>query len=223
MPGKILNHYKRGTLLKRSVFLFQDIKNMIRYGPSAPKFADRIWLTPGNKTMFLTAASTRKFLGMSNQEVSVKVIEFTWPVKKAIPVYKLTKIKMCIEHWRNGKSWEDTGIYKYMEKMILDYGEHDGCRNIDDLKKRYENLDLLFEQARQEGRLRTWEEVNPGIGERKRDSGFVHVGPRGILYWGGPGQHRLAIAYILNIPIPAQIGCVHINAIPYLHQLREFN
>lgn len=223
MPVKIIKHIKQGTLLKRSAFYGRDIKNYIKHGPSAPKFAERIWIIPDDKTMFLTAASMRKYIGMSNQEASGRVIEFSWPVEKAIPVCKLTKIKMCLEHWRNGISWEDTGIYEYMEKMILEYGEHDGCKNTDDLIKRYEKLDILFEQARQEGRLRTWEELNPNHADKRRDSGFVHIGPKGKHYWAGAGQHRLAIGYILKIPLPAQIGCIHFSALPYLHQLRKIN
>ena len=44
------------------------------------------------------------------------------------------------------------------------------------------------------------------------------------LFFGGSGCHRFAIARILELSIvPAQIGCVHKSAIPFLPILRQMN
>ena len=107
-----------------------------------------------------------------------------------------------------------------MEDLIEKHGVADGCRNLTDIVRRYDRLDLIFERAKQEGRLRTMEEVNPGC-FREEGGVLIHVGPEGELFFGGLGAHRFAIARILKLPLPAMIGCVHVSAIPYLTQLRQ--
>ena len=50
---------------------------------------------------------------------------------------------------------------------------------------------------------------------------YIHIGVDGKPYFGGGGCHRFAIAHILQIIFPAQIGCVHVSAIPYLKGYRK--
>ena len=116
--------------------------------------------------------------------------------------------------------WEETGVYEFMESAIKVRDiPVDSCSNIKDIYKRYENLDRIFEQVKQEGRLRTIEEVEFGYAWEEKEP-VVHIGPKGECYFQPHGVHRFAIAYILDVPFPAQIGLVHISALPYLHHFR---
>ena len=137
-------------------------------------------------------------------------------------VTEIPKIKFCYEHWVNNVSWKDTGAYDYMLKSVIKKGEHDGCKNFEDIIKRYEELDLIFDQVKKEGRLRTRKEINPG---NFRGSGevIIHIGPDGEIYFEGEGggNHRFAIDYILKLLLPAQVGCIHKSAIQYLSKQRK--
>ena len=65
-----------------------------------------------------------------------------------ISIFDHTKIKMCLDHWINGKSWEDTGIIDLHLYHVREYGKSShGCTH-DDFKKRYERLDSLREKIK---------------------------------------------------------------------------
>jgi hypothetical protein len=108
-----------------------------------------------------------------------------------------------------------------MEEAIGCRGVHDGCTTMKDIIKRYELLDNIFEEVRREGRLKTIKEINPGSFRDKGEALF-HIGPDGQPLFDGEGgsNHRVAIAYILQIPMPGQIGCVHKSALNKLRSLR---
>ena len=69
----------------------------------------------------------------------------------------MPKVKFSIDHWVNGIPWAETGVYDYMLMRIKERklkGEMgiDECENMQDIIKRYETLDLIFEQVKREGR-----------------------------------------------------------------------
>ena len=225
-----IEHLKQGTFFevvsKKKFQIFRNINNIVKYGPAAPKFEERIWVNPCKINTYFKASSVKTLCGVAHiREVSGKVIEANWPFDEAIPIIELFTLKTAIQHWVYEMPWKETGEYEYVEGRIKDKGQHIGCKNVRDIIKRYEDLDLIFEQAKRDGRLRTVEEINAADFIRgSNPCGSVHIGPNGELYWGyGDGQHRFAIAYILKIPLHAQIGCVHIDAIPYLNNMRQKN
>ena len=233
MPVKNLYYLKRNMFLElfsskvmkpskfsRLDIFYGDFKNKIRYGPAAPKFAERIWVDPKQCNRYLPHNLTKKLFGKSKRKVSGKVIESRWPLEQAKPIFNLPKVKFCIEHWTHNIPWEDTGLYDFMENHIREYGSMDGCYNLKDIKKRYEYLDRVFEQVKQEGRLRTREEIKPGS-YLEQDGIIIHIGPEGEPFFSRGGNHRFAMAWVLNLIFPAQIGCVHISAIPYLKSFRK--
>ncbi len=229
MPKKVIKHLRQGTFLvtmsnqvvkqtkkdHNNFFgiYYRNLSNIIKYGSKAPRYAENIWVDPQNCTMALRLGTIKQLCGISNVDQSLgMVIESFWPTEEAIPVTEKPKIRFCIEHWVKGIPWEDTGVYEYMEKKIKRAGgRFDNCENKKDIINRYKNLDLIFEQAKQEGKLPSLDRV------------IICIGPGGELFYAGGGRrnHRFAIAYILKIPIQAQVGCVHVSAIPYLAQLRK--
>lgn len=92
---------------------------------------------------------------------------------------------------------------------------------MDDIIARYQRVDTLFQQVKEERVLRSRKEVKKNA-FREQGGIIIHIGPGGKLFFGQGGHHRFAIAKILNIEyIPAQIGCVHVSAISELKKLRR--
>lgn len=213
---RVLPKYRKVQALQRTLY------NRVRYGPAAPRYGELILVKPGDCEKYLSSVYMRRIFNLALHEARAMVIESDWPSEAAMPVGELALIRNCIDHWVKGVPWESTGEYERMEELIRDSksGISHGCRNLDDIVKRYENLDAIFEQVRQEGRLRRSFEVNHayrwGAGEI-----FVHVGPGGELFKGGEGMHRFAIALILDIPFPAHFSFVHVSAIGELDRLRN--
>lgn len=201
------------------LMFFFDSMNKKRFGPDAPVFAERIWINPKDCTKALFTIQNINL----GQGVSGWVDETIWIQKDAcqIPITNVKKIQFCIDHWVNGVAWKDTGIYDLMESVRIENGGIvDGCKNMDDIIKRYDNLDVIYNQIEKEGRFRTMKEQNL---KNFRESGgiIIHVGPEGELFLGVGGTHRFVIALILGLNLPAQIGCVHPGSIPLLPKLRQ--
>ncbi len=203
-------------LFKRSYtyIFFLDFKNKIKYGTDAPLYAERIWINPSEIDIALVDLDGKY---SSGQVVNV------WPPNglKQIPITSIKKIKYCIDHFVNGMAWENTGIYEHMMTLIAEREIVDDCMNRNDVVNRYNQIDAMFNQIKMEGKIRPRKEINPK--NFREDGGvYIHLGPNGELFFGGSGIHRFCIARILELPvIPAQIGCVHQSAIPYLSKLRQ--
>ncbi|AKO96255.1 hypothetical protein MALG_01067 [Marinovum algicola DG 898] len=123
----------------------------------------------------------------------------------------------CRLHFLEGKPWEDTGVYERHLQNIAKRGESDGCRTLEDLKRRYAGIDRLYEEVSRSGRLRPRSEV-PGYFRREHGGIFVHIDRNGRALRRGGGEHRYAIARILDLPeIPVQPGVIHIDALRHGH------
>lgn len=122
-----------------------------------------------------------------------------------------------------GYSWEAAGAYDLTATLIARRGKVDGCASMQDVVRRYEDLDRMFDTMAREQRLRTAAEMRSG---RIREEGgvYFHVGRDGTPIFGGGGNHRLAAAIALDIPtIPAQLGVVHPEGLDALAVLRCAN
>jgi hypothetical protein len=192
---------------------YRDMNNRIKYGPTAPLFAERLFIRP--------SSCERAFSGWYDNAYSGEVIEFDWPFSRVTNIIEVPKIKFCFDHWVNGVPWENTGAFEFMEHLIKKWGRRvDGCKSIDDIVGRYQKLDEIFVQVKKEGRLKTRKEINP-YNFRERGGIFFHIGPEGELFFSLRGAHRLAMALILEIKIvPIQMGRVHTSALSFLPEMR---
>ncbi len=209
--------------VRRFFRFYLNGKNRIRFGSDAPKCGELVWVVPDEEMMFLTDNKPGAVFGVPKWKGTGRVINSDWPVEDACRIIELPKIRMCVEHWKNGVSWENTGIYERFMSEIRESGQYRryGFSGIEEVKARYQNLDKVFEQARQDGRLRREDEITIDGFRGKAGYGSVHVGPSGTLYWSGGAQHRLGIAYILQVPMPARLGVVHVRGISRLRDLRR--
>lgn len=197
---------------RKLLVYYNDAKNKITYGSKAPVYAERIWVDPA-KCMAINICLKKKLDW--NRTISGRVIH-SWPIAKGqlISLIEHEKIQFCIDRWVKGKKWEDTGAFKYYKKQ--------GWK----LKKivaRHKTLDEIFEEVKRERKIKTAKEITSN-NFREENGIRINIGPEGELVFADGGSHRLAIAVILQLPyIPAQIGCVHVEAISLLPALRLKN
>jgi hypothetical protein len=186
------------------------VGNIVRFGRRAPRPNERLWIDPGRVRYALGGVPVR----------SAQVIG-EWPPAKLVPFEEHVHVGFALAHWRDGVRWEDTGAYDYMLKQISIRGRQDGCFDLDDVVRRYERLDDLYDTVGREGRLRTRSDLDPKA--RNEDGGIlVHIGPGGEPAIGDSGKHRLTIAKLHGLKtVPARIGYVHRDAVSLLPDLRR--
>lgn len=133
------------------------------------------------------------------------------------PLKESFKHLACRLHFVDGLPWEETGVYERHLRNIEKHGQSDGCRTLEDLKRRYAGVDRLYDEVSQSRRLRPRSEV-PGYFRREHGGIFVHIDRNGRALRRGGGEHRYAIARILDLPeIPVQPGVIHIDALRHGH------
>ena len=107
------------------------------------------------------------------------------------------------QRYEEGDEWEETGIYEYYLDRIDAHGRYDGCYTLDDVKRRYRNVDRMYESMSANG----YDETRV---ENVLDHVCVNIGRNGDLLHAGIGNHRLSIAKLLDIDeIPVRVVVRH--------------
>ncbi len=151
--------------------------------------------------------------GRSSPFYSGTVLGGAWDQYRK-PVLSGVQYDACYNHFINGQSWEETGIYDVMDRYIAEQGVVDKCRNRQDVIARYSRLDRLYETVEKEGRLRTRRELRRAFSKRERGGIYCHIGHDGQFLRYRAGYHRFAIARLLKLPeIPVHVGVVHLDAV----------
>lgn len=203
------SHYRPKNRLRS---LQTDILNWCRYGSAGPRFAEAIFIDPGRCELQVDCWNRRH---------SGQVAGGDWDLA-GTPLCESPKFQHCLQHWRDGLSWQETGAVEYLAELIAERRSAvDDCWTRTDIAERFETLDRLFEATSRSRRLLTRQQLDP---RNFRELGgiYMHIDRHGRPLFGGGGIHRLAIAKILRLPIiPAQVGVVHTSALPDWSQLRE--
>lgn len=205
---RIRTGYERSRLwyLRRSVV--RDGRNLLRYGKRAPRWCQRIWVDPQACASFVTSHG-RSFTG--------QVLGGDWD-RSRFPLTEHHKIGACFAHWNDGIPWEATGIFDWFADRLAGGASFDGCRTMEDVKLRYERLDIIFDQIKRDRRLRPIGEVEYD-GFREHGGVYIHVGHDNAPVFGNGGCHRLAMSVVLQLSaIPAQLGIVHEHSLPVWKQ-----
>lgn len=192
-----------------------DLSNKLKYGWSAPLFNERIWIDPRKIEFMIEREEVQRVSGMHRSKASGVVVDWN-KVENIKPITDEFRIQYCYAHWKEAKSWEELGVIEHMSNTKK-YGSWPRKK----IKARFEMLDQAFEETKEEGRLKTREEIDPN---NFRESGgiLVHIGKDGEVFFGGNGFHRLAISKVLELEkIPACVGLVDIDAIQYLDEYRK--
>lgn len=200
--------------------LLRDTINRLKFGPGAPRYGERIWVSAPDCEGYLSSGVLRKFFGQRPRSASGLVVS-DWPSADIVPVTSHPKVDYCLRHWQQGLGWEEAGAHDYMLSRIASSptGRFDGCQTKEDIDKRLAALDQVFEVIRAEGRFREASELG---GEAFRETGgcLIHLGPEGRPFFAGAGAHRFAMALVLDLALPAQLGLVHRSALPRLNDFR---
>lgn len=115
------------------------------------------------------------------------------------------KFKGIWERYREGKRWADTSLFDEYRCMLEDNRHVMGKGNIHDVEEYYkENIDTLYDDIVKNGFLPASEE-NPHVSPV-----YVHIDRNGNFIYTGEGNHRLAIAFVLNLKkIPVRVWKRH--------------
>lgn len=200
-----------------------NIANILKYGYYAPRYGERLWVNPADIKLSIGQKKRIKHFG-SKRVFNGSVIEGNWD-QEGKCIYSKNVYKACYEHWVNGVKWQDTVMFNKMIKRIKAGEKVDQYDTIHSLKKRYERLDKIYDQVKQERRLRCSEEVEGS--KRLFAKGLsdieVFIDREGKPLHGRGGNHRLAIAKILELPlIPVKLGAIHPDGIKHLHRYRNY-
>lgn len=187
----------------------RDLLNRVQAGSDAPKAQERIWIDPREvdriytRNPDVTPDFRRRHSGM--------VIGGDWD-RMTEPLDRSWKIAACLKRFTTGMDWEETGVFDRMQAMIRTRGPFDSCRNIDDIKARYRDIDHLHHRIKSTGYR---DDTIRFFGTPRLPGGvFVHIDRTGAPIFGAIGNHRMAIARALGLSrIPAQLGVVHPDAL----------
>jgi len=188
---------------------------MFRYGLQAPKYCETIWVDPQKIEYIVYSKDIKQMTDKSRHDSSGFVVNWSLSGEPA-PLTDEFRFNYCIEHWRDGKSWEELGVFEFMADTKK-YGNW----TEEQIKKRFEMLDKAFSEIREMGRLKRRKEIDPS-NFREKDGILIHIGKNGKPYFGGGGFHRLAIAKVLKLDkIPACLGVIDKDSLPELKNLRK--
>lgn len=195
--------------------------NRLRFGALAPRYAERIWIHPDRCTRYIEAADFAAHLGSRVRQMSGRVVS-SWPTSLEQPFENHPKLSYCWSHWRDGKSWLESGAIDFMlgKIAISRTGVTDRCRTPQDVEGRFETLDAIWREIRERGSVPSRQELIPG-NFREVGGILMHLGPGGEPVFSGAGCHRFAMAMMLDTPFPAQLGIIHVSALDRLPELRR--
>jgi hypothetical protein len=132
-----------------------------------------------------------------------KILGGDWD-KKARPIEEFTKYQAVKKHFCYGVSWEETGIIDHLLRRLSEEKRTniDGCRNREELIDRYNGIDELYEDLKNEG----YQEKK----NHRMDYISVHIARDGEFIFDRNGCHRLSVAKILNLKkIPVSVRARH--------------
>lgn len=194
--------HKLGLAVLASI---RDTYNSVHYGTQAPRFAERVWIDPRRVSRVVRDSNFRR-------PDSARVIGGDWD-ERAADIRQWGKFIECERHWREGVTWQETGLIQALIERIAQEGPINGYRCSADVNRRYDELDSIYRHVRSSRELHSMRELAM---QRFRGWGdmLIHVGHGLELLLGRGGHHRFAVARCLDLElVPAQIGVIHRTAV----------
>jgi len=192
--------------MKLSV-LIKDFINYISHGSSAPKYAELVFIDPAKITKVLNEECSL------NRKDTGAVYAGNWDIG-SYEFDDLKKYQICKKHFEGSLSWGEAGGIENMNLLFKTHSKPDRCESLDDVDKRYLELDNIYSFLKKGGAFKTRKELHGNLWFREKGGVYVHFDRDGHPIFGGGGCHRLAIAKILNLPcIPIQVGVIHTDGV----------
>lgn len=139
-----------------------------------------------------------------------RVVGGNWDRRVRVRFEEMPKCRGVRRHFEDGVPWEETELWANLVAAIDARGSIDGCRNRQELRQRYRRIDDLYRSIEEHGfvprsEFTPWYDVT-----RRLDLPKVNVGRDGTLTKAaGSGYHRIAIARVLEIPVPVRVLVRH--------------
>lgn len=155
----------------------------------------------------------------------VKFLDGEWDLLKNLKFFNKSHTKRFesfYEHFILNKKWEETHYFKTLINGTAKYRSNFGCLTKDDVIKRFEYIDRLYNKIKMEG-YKTQKELIEKNGcmtktgqytifRDEADEILIGIGRDGIPIFLN-GRHRLTIAKLLNLEsIPVKVQVIHPKA-----------
>ena len=135
-----------------------------------------------------------------------KITDGVWDRERPRKLQTHLLTQQLAEHFIEGRPWEQCVVWERKIGKIREKGRIDGCRNKRELMERYQRLDRIYTEIRDQRHLSAADER----GAPFTDDLFVSIARDGSFLFGHGGSHRLAIAQLLNLPsIPVRVLMRH--------------
>lgn len=143
---------------------------------------------------------------------SGSVLEGDWD-RNVIPVGEQWKYRAVVRRFRDGMSWEETGIIDHMMRLVEKHNGFDELHSRRDVEARYESVDRLYDDVCATGRMKTRKELG-ATWWSERGGIYGHLDRNGEFLRFRNGNHRFGIAVCAGLEtIPVDVGLVHPDAI----------
>lgn len=152
-----------------------------------------------------------------------KILAGDWDIKNTVPVKDYIIYKSLNDMFINGKQWKDTELYKFIEYPIINKKNNYmwGCSTIELLNKRGEHLHNLFKNIKNNGIVK--HELVKNENEIDDDEIMIGFDRYGAPIAISQGNHRLAIAKILNIKtVPVKVYVRHTSWVKTRQEIIDF-
>ena len=200
-----------GRMPHRATRMWTAMRQAALYGWAAPARSETIHVDPRHIRARITPQLGRQLVRTTGHEGGV-IVDGDWDLERVTsreftttPVYR-----SCHAHWVEGVPWEETESVRMDLDRLADGTCHD-FDGVEQLIARHDRLDRIFEEV-----VERW-----GLSRRYEDLVRISIARDHTLLWGPDGGHRIAMALIANLTrIPARVGYIHNQALPYFQTLR---
>lgn len=127
-----------------------------------------------------------------------------WDRKRRVPLSKTAKYRSIVQHFADGRPWEETELFSDLYRRRFERGEPvRGETTMQGLVAQYYGrVDGLFQAMKRDGFIA---HGNP--------LPRLLIGRGGKVFIGNQGNHRLAMAHVLGLKsIAGEIICRHLKA-----------
>lgn len=214
-PDLVTRIAPNGSLMKaRNLYYswacnYHELKNQAFHDAETPW--DNIQYVPPEEIQYVTYRDSSLDYGHGYLDVgafdiltrSGQKVDGNWD-RQEIEFAELYVHNAIKNRFLNDRDWDETRYFESMASAIDDGEEPWGCTSIDDLWKRCQYIESLFEHIRDNGY-----KSQRSLGKVPVDEVTVNIGQDGTLFFND-GRHRLSIAKILGLEtIPVRILVTH--------------
>lgn len=194
--------------LQRVYARMLHVRGVLQFGAACPSLFEVVSVPPDKIVGHITAIP-QWFIGHGYS----LVVGGNWDSELPLTDFSSHPVYIsCHMRWVQGADWEETPVYQdYLRKIHQGKPSHPKAQDVESLRERYRQLDVVYRTVVAERAMST----------RAEDLVRISMARDGRLFWGPDGRHRIVMAKIAGLAaIPARAGFVHPDAIEQFQALR---